>query len=61
MATKANPEGIKWPTDKTRYDKNYLRLYGRFCPVCKGHSGTIWDSSPPCLRCKGLGYVEKEK
>ena len=58
---KANSEAMKRLTDKARYDKNYLRLYGRFCPVCKGRSGTIWDSSLPCLRCKGLGYVEKKK
>lgn len=28
MSKKANPEGIKWPTDKAKYDRNYLRLYG---------------------------------
>jgi hypothetical protein len=50
---KANPEGMKWPTDKPRYDKNYLRLYGKICPTCKGKNKNV------CSRCMGLGRVEK--
>ena len=62
MTTKANPEGIKWPTDKPRYDKNYLRLYGKKCPLCNGkarglpHKDGGWIT---CSQCKGLGKVEK--
>jgi len=24
---KANPEGMKWPTDKAKYDENYLKIF----------------------------------
>ena len=59
---KANPEAMKWPTDKPRYDKNYIRLYGKMCPRCGGkprgvpHRDGGWVT---CLQCKGLGKVEK--
>jgi len=59
---KANPEGMKWPTDKPRYDKNYLRLFGKKCPLCNGKARGIpakgggWTT---CPKCWGLGKVEK--
>jgi len=63
MTKRANPEGIKWPSDKKRYDKNYLRLFGKLCPLCKGKSrrvsakyGAEWST---CTKCNGIGYVEK--
>ena len=57
---KANPESIKWPTDKPRYDKNYLRLYGKQCPICGGR-GVYEGTETTCVNCNGLGYVEKSK
>lgn len=24
---KANPEGMKWPTNKPRYDRNYIKIF----------------------------------
>lgn len=29
MATKANSEGIKWPTNKAKYDKNYIKIFSK--------------------------------
>ena len=59
---KANPEGIKWPTDKPKYDKNYIRLYGKKCSMCDGkargvpHKDGGWITCPKCM---GVGKVEK--
>lgn len=58
-------EKMKWPSDKQRYDANYLRVFGELCPRCygtgKNASAVYMDGSqPPCLRCHGLGYVEKQ-
>ena len=47
----------KWPTDKTKYDKNYLRLYGKLCFECNGY-GYVEDNKT-CDNCKGIGYVKK--
>ena len=37
---KANPEAMKWPTDKARYDKNYQKIFNPtktiICKYCKG-------------------------
>jgi len=52
-------EKMKWPADKPKYDKNYLRLYGKPCPHCGGVGGKV--GMYPCDNCKGLGYVEKKK
>jgi len=60
-------EKIKWPTDKARYDANYLRIFGERCDVCKG-KGYHEDKVPnmkkkvktTCILCQGLGYIEKE-
>ena len=57
----------KWPTDKPRYDKNYLRLYGKPCLKCKG-TGLQYEplsyeengkDIPECPDCNGVGYVWK--
>ena len=29
MAAKANPESMKWPTDKAKYDKNYQKIFSK--------------------------------
>ena len=29
MAQKANPESMKWPTDKAKYDKNYQKIFSK--------------------------------
>jgi len=55
----------KWPTDKKRYDRNYLRYHGKVCPKCNGDGEARWHKQPPhvrlCALCNGLGYVEREK
>lgn len=58
-------ESQKWPADKAKYDKNYLKLFGKLCPLCEGKPrgilakyGAGWTT---CTRCNGIGYVEKEK
>jgi len=64
MTKKSNPEAMKWPTDKDKYDRNYLRLFGKVCPKCKGtgeinFSWVIVPDAKICSKCLGLGYVEK--
>lgn len=56
---KANPESMKWPTNKAIYDMNYLRLYGKVCPRCGGVGGKV--GMYPCDYCRGIGWVEKSK
>lgn len=66
MSKKANPEGIKWPTNKTRYDENYLKIFGVKCSACKG-KGYFDDYcklqkkhiKTTCLLCNGIGRVKK--
>lgn len=59
---KANPEAMKYPSDKAKYDKNYLRLYGKKCPTCGGKARGVpakdggWTTCPKCM---GLRKVEK--
>ncbi len=59
-------EAQKWPTDKSRYDFNYLRIHGERCDACKGRG--YYDDKVPgkkkrvcttCLICGGIGYVKK--
>jgi len=57
-------EKQKWPTDKVKYDKGYLRLFGKICPLCNGKPrgilskyGEGWTT---CPRCNGIGYVERK-
>ncbi len=60
MAKKANPEGMKWPTDKAKYDRNWIKLFGKPCPYCGGTGGGAMAGWLRCCpRCKGLGKVEK--
>jgi len=62
MSTKANPEGMKWPTDKPRYDRNWIKLFGKKCPVCGDMARGIpskYGGWIRCPKCKGLGKVEK--
>ena len=51
MAKKIN-EFPKWPTDKPRYDKNWIMIFGKICPDCNGVG---------CSECKGLGKVDWKK
>ena len=53
-------EKMKWPTDKDKYDRNWIKLYGKSCPYCRGTGGGAkagWTIL--CPRCRGLGKVEK--
>ena len=54
----------RWPTDKDKYDKNYLRLFGIKCSQCDGSGILTYDSKLKkiieCGTCKGLGYKEKK-
>ena len=61
-------ESMKWPTDKARYDANYLRIYGTRCEACKGRG--YYEDEPKlkgkkirttCLICLGVGFIEKPK
>lgn len=45
-------EKQKYPTDKARYDKNYIRAYGIVCKDCDG-SG--------CSACNWLGFFPHKK
>ena len=60
---KGNPEAMKWPSNKKQYDINYLRIFGKKCPICKctGGSGALRKWICCCSRCDGIGYVEKGK
>jgi len=53
-------ERQKYPTDKAKYDKEYLRLFGKQCPVCGGW-GVYEGTETTCENCGGCGYVEKSK
>lgn len=60
-------ESQKWPTDKARYDANYLRLFGEQCDVCHGR-GYHEDVVPhmkqrvrtTCLICGGTGKLKSK-
>lgn len=55
-------EKQKYPTNKRRYDRNYLRAHGQVCPDCMGAGlDKIFTNPVTCKKCDGLGYVEKEK
>ena len=60
VSSEAGKGSVYRPVDRKKYDRNYLRLYGKVCPECNGVGRfpsmmTFWD----CERCKGLGYVER--
>ena len=49
------------PVDKRKYDRNYLRIYGKKCSSCQGKGYHYHnDFREMCFRCDGLGYVPKE-
>ncbi len=62
-----NSEAMKWPTNKHKYDRNYLRLYGVKCPECHGTGElrsdlmTGCDPDIKCDTCDGLGYTERNR
>ena len=59
------------PVDREKYERNWLRLYGKKCSVCDGagavthpvvsnktsHSLRVVETT--CKACEGIGYVEK--
>ena len=47
-------EKQKYPTNKQQYDKNYLMIFGKRCPKCRGYKDF-------CNTCGGIGWVKKEK
>ena len=64
MSKQSNPEAMKWPTNKARYDRNYQKLFKEQCPICLG-CGKLqvanrhgWELKP-CSNCKGSGYIKK--
>jgi DnaJ-class molecular chaperone len=69
MATeKHNPESQKYPEDKKKFDENWIRIFGKVCPKCKGKTIVsrpatceiyIKKYNDICPKCKGLGKVEK--
>lgn len=55
----------KYPTDKKKYDKEYLRVFGIKCLFCNGR-GWVYedetvDTKTDCPICHGIGYIEKPK
>lgn len=58
----------KYPTDKKKFDQNYLRIFGKKCLRCGGdgcwHSVVGFQTARPlikCPECDGFGYVERKK
>jgi len=51
------------PVDKRKFDRGYLRVYGKECGICKGWGHTLTEDNSICMctSCDGLGYVEKER
>lgn len=58
----------KYPTDKKKFDANWLRIFGKKCKRCGGDGS--WHSVMgftkiidivKCPECDGFGYVEREK
>jgi DnaJ-class molecular chaperone len=48
------------PVDRQRFNRNYLRLYGKKCDLCNGDGVTnAFANEMSCPQCDGLGYVEK--
>jgi len=61
-------EKMKWPTDKAKYDANYLRIFSEKCDACDGRG--YYEDKPPnmkkkvrttCIICNGTGFIEKSK
>jgi len=40
------------PVDQKKFQRNYLRIFGRECPECKGQG---------CSRCDDIGFLEAER
>ena len=66
--SKFNPESQKYPEDKKKFDENWIRIFGRVCPACKGKRwkkehdpelGALQGVSYQCPECNGIGKVEK--
>jgi len=52
------------PVNKEKYDRGYLRVFGKICPLCKGTGILEKDNIAfvfTCPKCNGIGYIEKEK
>jgi hypothetical protein len=39
------------PVNQEKYDRNYFRIFGVPCPLCKGAG---------CAMCNNLGFIRKE-
>ena len=69
MTKKVNPEALKWPSNKDKYDREYLRIFGIKCTHCNG-TGWIKEHDPEigalqgveyyCPYCNGIGYIKKK-
>jgi len=44
--------------DRKKYDENWIRIFGKECPVCRG-LGWDEDINGNCELCKGIGKVAK--
>jgi len=42
---KANPEGMKWPTDKARYDKNYQKIFEEKKMIRKCNCQSVYNDT----------------
>lgn len=45
-------EKQKWPTNKSRYDKNWIKIFGVICKYCNG------KGCPNCNWVGGFEYSE---
>ena len=52
----------KYPTDKKKFDKNWIRAFGVKCIHCKGNGIIpVGQCFVTCPKCKGTGKTEREK
>lgn len=59
----------KYPTDKKKFDRNWIKIFGVKCKRCRG-SGWLPEYDPElgaeqgveyiCPKCKGIGKIERE-
>jgi hypothetical protein len=47
----------KYPTDKQKFDENYMRVFGVRCTRCNPKG--LANGKRDCLKCGGLGWVKK--
>ena len=53
------------PINKQKYDKNYLRIFGKKCRDCNGtgvaRCEDLKKNKYSCQTCNGIGYIKRKK